>query len=76
MVTARKVVLEEDLIYSKPMYKSHEVHDVYVEVSSPLLAESGWHNEGVNVDGFAIAGKDSVFHWAVQSFGRQHCYFI
>ena len=62
-LAARKVVFEEDLIHSGPMYKSHEVHDVYVEVSFHF-AESGWYNEGVNVDGFAIAGKDSVFHWA------------
>ena len=62
-LAARKVVFEEDLIYSGPMYKSHEVHDDYVEVSFHF-AESGWYNEGINVDGFAIAGKDSVFHWA------------
>ena len=63
-MAARKVVFEEDIIHSGPMYKSHEIHDNYVEVSF-LFAENGWYNkEGDNIEGFAIAGQDSVFHWA------------
>jgi sialate O-acetylesterase len=46
------------------MYKSHEIHDNYAEVSFHF-AENGWYNkEGDNIEGFAIAGQDSVFHWA------------
>ena len=63
-MAARKVVFEEDIIHSGPMYKSHEIHDNYVEVSFHF-AENGWYNkEGDNIEGFAIAGQDSVFHWA------------
>ncbi len=63
-MAARKVVFEEDIIHSGPMYKSHEIHDNYAEVSFHF-AENGWYNkEGDNIEGFAIAGQDSVFHWA------------
>ena len=67
-MAARKVVFEEDIIHSGPMYKSHEIHDNYVEVSF-RFAENGWYNkEGDNIEGFAIAGQDSVFHWANVKF--------
>lgn len=61
---AQKVVFDEDVIHSGPMYRSHETVGSSIEITFDF-AENGWENRGADqIEGFAIAGSDSVFHWA------------
>ncbi len=63
--SARHVVYNEDIVYSGPMYRGHVIDGNKVIVSFNHIG-SGLVNkksEG-GLPGFALAGSDSVFHWA------------
>ncbi|MCG8372770.1 MAG: sialate O-acetylesterase [Balneolales bacterium] len=61
---ARYVAFNEQVIYSGPMYRSHSIEGDKVEITFDF-AENGWQNKNYDqIEGFAVAGSDSVFHWA------------
>jgi sialate O-acetylesterase len=67
---AKKVVFEEDIVHSGPLYKSHEIVGNTLEITFDF-AESGWENKGSDqIEGFAVAGADSVFHWATAKIDK------
>lgn len=62
---ARKVAYDQNVIFSGPVYKSHEVIDneVWIEfhhVGGGLAAKDKYGY----VNGFAVAGADGVYTWA------------
>jgi len=61
---ARSVVYEEDIVFSGPQYKRHEIIEDAIEITFSY-ADNGWEIKNSDkIEGFAIAGSDSVFHWA------------
>lgn len=62
-LAARKVVFDEDVIYSGPTYRSHEIRDGKVIVSFSHT-EGGLTSKGDDPVGFAIADEDKKFSWA------------
>ncbi len=67
---ARKVEFQDNLIHSGPLYTKHEIVENTIEISFDY-AENGWENKGSNqIEGFAIAGSDSVFHWATAEIDK------
>ncbi len=70
-LAARHVAFGEDLVYSGPMYRSHQVSDGYITVEFDHLgnglagkSESGTLGPGIPLGGFALAGADGSFQWA------------
>ena len=62
-LAARHVAYGEDLSYSGPTYRSHEVDGSRVVVRFDH-ADGGLRSAGPRLGGFALAGADGVFHWA------------
>lgn len=62
-LAAKKVAYGEDLVYSGPVYKSHEVKDGKVVLSFDHVG-GGLMAKGDDLSGFAIAGADGRFVWA------------
>lgn len=62
-LAARKVAYGEDVVYSGPVYESHEVKDGKVYVSFDHIAE-GLAVKGEALKGFELAGKDGKFYTA------------
>ncbi|HMB91798.1 MAG TPA: sialate O-acetylesterase [Rhodothermales bacterium] len=62
-LAARKVAYGEDLVYSGPTYRDHEIQDGRVVLSFNHVG-GGLEVHGGNLGGFALAGNDSKFVWA------------
>lgn len=62
-LAARKVAYGQDLVYSGPVYRSHEVRGgrVFLDFDH---AGSGLTARGGELKGFAVAGADRRFVWA------------
>lgn len=60
---ARKIAYGEDLIYSGPFYKSHEIKGSEIIIHFDHIAE-GLKIKGEKLTAFAISGEDQVWHWA------------
>ncbi|MFA6401391.1 MAG: sialate O-acetylesterase [Salinivirgaceae bacterium] len=57
-------VYQQQIPYSGPMYQSFEVKKNTVEISFTQIYDGLAISGGTKLKGFAIAGADSVFHWA------------
>lgn len=63
-LAALNVAYGRELVYSGPVYKSHKIKGATVTLRFDH-ADSGLKtNDGKHPLGFAIAGPDSIFHWA------------
>lgn len=62
--SARNVAYNERVISSGPRYISHTIEDNKIHLSFGHLGDGFNIKDGEEVLGFAIAGKDQVFHWA------------
>lgn len=62
-LAARKIAYGEDIVYSGPVYKGHEVRDRQVVLTFDHLG-GGLVAKGGPLKGFAIAGSDGRFVWA------------
>lgn len=61
---AKNVTYNEGNVFSGPKYRSHEVVENVIEITFSY-AENGWQNKNYDqIEGFTIAGSDSIFHWA------------
>ena len=60
---AKKLVYEQDIVYSGPKYKSHSIKDGKVSVKFETFG-SKLEVDGTKLNGFAIAGADGKFYWA------------
>lgn len=67
---AKKVAYMDDIVHSGPMYLSHKINENAIEITFDY-AESGWQNKNSDIiEGFAISGSDSVFHWATAEIDK------
>lgn len=62
-LAADKVAFGEDVVYSGPVYESHQRKDAGVIVTFKEVG-SGLKAAGPEITGFAIAGNDKKFYWA------------
>lgn len=60
---AKKMVYDQDIVYSGPKYKSHSIKDGKVRVKFETFG-SDLKVDGKELNGFAIAGADGKFYWA------------
>lgn len=64
-LAARKLAYNEDIVYSSPVYKKHEIKGGKILVSFDHIGEGLMvKNKYGYVNGFAIAGADKKFVWA------------
>jgi sialate O-acetylesterase len=70
-LAARRVAYGEEIVYSGPMYRAHQVSGGRVTIEFDHLgqglvgrSEDGSFRPGVPLGGFAVAGSDGRFHWA------------
>ena len=61
---ARGMVFKQDVEYYGPIYKSHSVDGGTVRVEFDHVGKGLAPAHSEQVQGFAIAGEDKVFHWA------------
>ncbi len=59
---AKKLVYNQDVVYSGPQYKSHSIKDGKVYVKFKTFG-SDLKVDGKELNGFAIAGEDGKFYW-------------
>jgi sialate O-acetylesterase len=57
-------VYKTDFAIYGPVYKAHEVLEDRARVSFDHLGDGLAFKHGEALQGFAVAGKDKVFHWA------------
>lgn len=62
-LAADKVAFGNDIVYSGPVYKSHQQRDSQIIVTFDQVG-SGLKAAGPEITGFAIAGDDKKFFWA------------
>lgn len=62
--SARHVVYNEDNVYSGPMYRGHIIDGNQVTISYDHTGSGLILRGSDKVEGFALAGSDSVFYWA------------
>jgi sialate O-acetylesterase len=70
-LAARHVAYGEEIVYSGPTYRAHQVSGGRVTIQFDHLgqglvgrSEDGSLRSGVPLGGFAVAGSDGRFHWA------------
>ncbi len=63
-IAAKKLAYGEDIVYSGPIYKSHEIKDGKIIVSFTHVGSGLVSNDGEPLSEFAIAGDDGEFVWA------------
>ena len=63
-LAARNAAYGENLVYSGPMYAGHTIQENKVTLRFTHTAGGLETSDGQAPIGFAIAGADSVFHWA------------
>lgn len=61
---ANKMVYKQSLIASGPMYKDLQKEGNRIRINYSNAGSGLSTKDGKDVKGFAIAGKDKVFHWA------------
>jgi len=57
-------VYQQNIPFSGPMYQSFEVKNNTVEITFTHIYDGLAVSGGTTLKGFAVAGTDSVFHWA------------
>ena len=62
-LAAKKVVYNQDIVYSGPIYKSMEVNGNEIEIAYDHVG-GGLQMKGEKLIGFQIAGADKKFYWA------------
>lgn len=62
--SARHVAYNEDNVYSGPMYRGHIIDGNEVVISFDHIGSGFMLRGSDEIEGFAVAGSDSVFHWA------------
>jgi len=62
-LAARHIAYGENIVYSGPLMSSFENTGTTIEISFDHVG-NGMEVKGEKLKGFAIAGSDSVFHWA------------
>ncbi len=62
-LAADKVAFGNDIVYSGPVYKSHQQRDSQIIVTFDQVG-AGLKAAGPEITGFAIAGDDKKFFWA------------
>ncbi len=69
-LAAKKVAYKDDIVHSGPMYLNHKINDNAIEITFEY-AENGWEIKNSDIiEGFAISGSDSVFHWATAEIDK------
>jgi sialate O-acetylesterase len=63
-LVANKMVYNEECIASGPTYKNYRQEGKRIRVTFTNIGSGLSSNDGTDVRGFAIAGKDKQFHWA------------
>lgn len=63
-LAALKLAYEEEVVYSGPLYQSHEIKDDQVIISFSHVGSGLVTDDGEPLSEFAIAGTDKKFVWA------------
>ncbi len=62
--SARHVAYNEDNVYSGPMYRGHIIDGNQIVISYDHIGSGFMLRGSDTIEGFAVAGSDSVFYWA------------
>ena len=63
-LNALKMVYNKDVVASGPLYRSMAINNSQIILAFDHIAEGLATPEHIALKGFAIAGKDHLFHWA------------
>ncbi len=63
-LSALKLAYGEDIVYSGPLYKEHQIEGAKVIISFSNVGGGLVSNDGEELSEFAIAGADKKFVWA------------
>lgn len=63
-LAAQKLAYDEDIVYSGPLYKNHEIEGNKVIISFSHVGSGLVTDDGEELSEFAIAGEDKKFVWA------------
>jgi sialate O-acetylesterase len=63
-LAAEKLVFNEDVVYSGPLYKDHKIEGNRIVISFSHVGGGLITNDGEELNEFAIAGADKNFVWA------------
>lgn len=66
-LVAKKMIYDQKVQASGPMFKNFEVDNKHIRVSFSEVGSGLSIGDGKTLKGFAIAGKDQQFHWAKAS---------
>ncbi len=67
-LAAKHVAYGDDIVYSGPMYESMEIEGNKIRITFSSVGEGLTFKGGSGIEGFAIAGSDRKFYWAIAEF--------